>query len=493
MAVIDLFTCMVIIPLTMFVEYTEYDIKYDFLCKLYHFLITSKIPMSAFIMVAIAFDRYFCICHPFARIITLARARSIVVCLALLASFFGVVTSMFYGVYQVVERIDSKRIDDALGTNFTKSVAKLDSTVTLDDRSRHYNQMKQGLLAIIRARNYTFNGTDNDYVPTVTEIVYVGVCSPSSVIFGTTLFHVYQRTYMAVYPLCLIAVMILYLMIYRFMCLRRSKKLQEKLIMCSYANGDGNYESARLIDADDTRRNNKNKAKSTKLDYYTPTVVTSNGISAPTVTVCTSQDGANTPTLQALPEAGKHGKNLLVESISNSKISTSNITTSVTPTDVDENMPILNFYNNNATNNKNNITEADLSQGAGGRRHSHFPSQKYQWYKNRDSMKRYKGKTRRHQAPPNYDVDRLREENRSANVRTALMLFTVTLVFMVAFVPAWVMAHRLIPHSPAVFYLYFSYNVANPFIYAFMNHIFKDYMRKMFTCTHVGTPQRRCS
>ncbi|CAG5128925.1 unnamed protein product, partial [Candidula unifasciata] len=479
MAVIDLFTCMVIIPLTMFVEYTEYDIKYDFLCKLYHFLITSKIPMSAFIMVAIAFDRYFCICHPFARIITLSRARNIVICLAILASFFGVVTSMFYGVYQVVERIDSKRIDEAMGTNFTTKVARVDTTVTLDDRSDKYNKIRELLIATIRVRNFTFNGTGGDYLPTITEVIYVGVCSPSSVIFGSTLFHVYQRTYMAVYPLCLITVMILYLMIYRFMCLRRSKKLQEKLIMCSYVNGDGNYESAHLIneDAEDSRKNNKNKEKSANAGQYAETIVTSNGKSAPTVTVCSPQDGGDTTPLQTPQESRKHGKNLLVESISNSKIST--------------NIPMLNFYNNNSSDNKKNITDGDTSPC--GRRHSHFPAQKYQWYKNRDSMKRYKGKSRRHAAPPNYDVDRLREENRSANVRTALMLFTVTLVFMIAFVPAWVMAHRLIPHSPAVFYLYFSYNVANPFIYAFMNHIFKAYMRKMFTCQKLGTPQRRCS
>ena len=75
LAAIDLFTCMIIIPLTMFVEYTRYDIQFDWLCKLYQFLITSKVPLSAFIMVAIAFDRYFCICHPLRKIITTRRTK----------------------------------------------------------------------------------------------------------------------------------------------------------------------------------------------------------------------------------------------------------------------------------------------------------------------------------------------------------------------------------------------------------------------------------
>lgn len=84
LALIDLFTCLVIIPFTMFVEFTRYDINYDLLCKLYQFLITSKVPLSAFIMVAIAFDRYFCICHPLRRIITPWRTK--VSCLPFLIS-----------------------------------------------------------------------------------------------------------------------------------------------------------------------------------------------------------------------------------------------------------------------------------------------------------------------------------------------------------------------------------------------------------------------
>lgn len=484
---------MVIIPLTMLVEYTEYDIKFDFLCKLYHFLITSKIPMSAFIMVAIAFDRYFCICHPFSRIITQKRARYIVICLALLAVFFGVLTSLFYGVYQVIDWIDSKRIDEAMGTNFTQSVAKVDeiNKMTLIDRSQQYNDLRLRLIETIRARNFTFNGTSRDYLPTISEIVYVGVCSPSNMIFGETLFHLYQRTYMAVYPICLITVMILYFMIYRFMCLRRSKKLQQKLIMCSYINGDGTYENTRLVsgDADETRRSSK-AGKS-------PTSDTARLPAPAPGADCVSRAGIRAPASRERKNESqvtvKYGNNLLVETTPSGKIAVSpTVTTSaVTPTDNDDNMPILSFYNNNASinNNSNNNT----TQAASGRRHSHMPSQKYQWHKNRDSVKRYKGKTRRRKSQHSYDADRLREENRSANVRTALMLFTVTLVFMIAFVPAWIMAHRLIEHYPTVFYLYFSYNVANPFIYAFMNHIFKDYMRKMFTCRQLSSPQRQDS
>ena len=38
-----------------------------------------------------------------------------------------------------------------------------------------------------------------------------------------------------------------------------------------------------------------------------------------------------------------------------------------------------------------------------------------------------------------------RDRNLYANIKTAMMLFVVTLVFIVAFAPAWLMAHQLAP------------------------------------------------
>jgi len=58
-----------------------------------------------------------------------------------------------------------------------------------------------------------------------------------------------------------------------------------------------------------------------------------------------------------------------------------------------------------------------------------------------------------------------------ANLKTAAMLFVVTVVFVVTFLPAFLMALRLIPYNIIVFYLYFANNVANPVIYSFMNQV----------------------
>jgi hypothetical protein len=66
----------------------------------------------------------------------------------------------------------------------------------------------------------------------------------------------------------------------------------------------------------------------------------------------------------------------------------------------------------------------------------------------------------------------------SANIKTAGILFIVTVVFIVAFLPAWLMAMRAIGGNIIVFYMHFSYNVANPIIYAFFNANFRREIKR---------------
>ncbi|CAG5128314.1 unnamed protein product [Candidula unifasciata] len=73
-----------------------------------------------------------------------------------------------------------------------------------------------------------------------------------------------------------------------------------------------------------------------------------------------------------------------------------------------------------------------------------------------------------------------RDFNFLANIRTALMLFVVTLVFIISFLPAWLMATEIISYEIIIFYTHFVYNVANPVIYAFMNQSFRKELKRVF-------------
>ena len=73
-----------------------------------------------------------------------------------------------------------------------------------------------------------------------------------------------------------------------------------------------------------------------------------------------------------------------------------------------------------------------------------------------------------------------REKNRIANLKTAAILFVVTVVFVVTYLPAFLMALQLIPYRMSIFYMYFVNNIANPLIYSFMNKTFRDDLRKLY-------------
>lgn len=75
-----------------------------------------------------------------------------------------------------------------------------------------------------------------------------------------------------------------------------------------------------------------------------------------------------------------------------------------------------------------------------------------------------------------------RDRNAIANLKTALMLFVVTVVFIVTYFPACLMALDAIDYSAIIFYLYFANNAANPIIYSFMNKNFRDDLKRIFNC-----------
>ena len=68
---------------------------------------------------------------------------------------------------------------------------------------------------------------------------------------------------------------------------------------------------------------------------------------------------------------------------------------------------------------------------------------------------------------------------RRLNLKTALMLFVVTLVFVVTYMPAFIMVLLGEPNR-IVHNFYFANNVANPIIYSFMNQNFRDDLNRIF-------------
>ena len=60
------------------------------------------------------------------------------------------------------------------------------------------------------------------------------------------------------------------------------------------------------------------------------------------------------------------------------------------------------------------------------------------------------------------------------HLKTALILSIVTLIFIVAFLPSGLIALRIVELNIVIYYLYSTYNVANPIVYVFLNKTFRS-------------------
>ncbi|KAK7493700.1 hypothetical protein BaRGS_00015029 [Batillaria attramentaria] len=389
----DFVTCLVTIPFTIVFEAVRYNLRYDIVCKMYFFFICSTIPYSSFIMAAIAFDRYFCICHPFMHVFTIPRARLIVLCLAIPAFSFGIITGMTYGIYMV---------HDALVTNGSVLVnTNVSVQLATDGFGNPFplvsihdtGALKTGFL--LESQIELDRGNDSKVYDVMIhrQMLHNTECVKNYIYFDDDFQMWYHYIYTSCYVLCFFIVIVLYVLIYRFIHARRAMK-----------------------------------AKRRKKKYYTSV--------------------ANTEPHVPTQAAPREAETAMTELTGNGNITTT-ISNNMNTTNVDT----LNGVKNTNGTHKSNDTAGETSR---------LP-------KRRPSTNR----------------------DRTANIKTAIMLFVVTLVFIFAFLPAWLMAHGLIEVQFEflldldaraflnVFYFYFVYNVANPFIYAFMNQSFREDLKKL--------------
>lgn len=119
LAITDFLCCLTLIPLTVHMELTQWKIKSAFLCKAYYFLNNSFIPFSGLLISSIAFDRYFCLCHPFKKILTIRRSK-IVICMLVFISCLIGTASIFLVRMTKPRATDSYNMTEAIQVNNTE-------------------------------------------------------------------------------------------------------------------------------------------------------------------------------------------------------------------------------------------------------------------------------------------------------------------------------------------------------------------------------------
>lgn len=399
LAYVDFVTCVVIMPMTMYMEYFDFHVTSDFLCRSYQFLITSNIPFSALIMVAIAVDRYLSICHPFLRALNPARAKAIIGVLVAFAVALGLCVSLMFSVYGVDEMADVTTATivakDESGSRpselFSRSWSvgqneRASSRVKSRRETRH-----QWIPETTEHQWSVTTSTENQPRPlAIVVVVNNGHCATSDLIIGTEFQYYYQKFYTTMFPVCLLVVVALYALIYRSVLGRRARRQSQK-------------------------------------SQALPLIVSLRGgsQSAPQTTVG----------VRGAPDEAS----LITDE---SRVTNSG----------DEDPAHGGSRSSSRSRGGLNFRKRLAARGRG----------------------RGRGSSRRKQTSAS-------DGNRLANLKTAAMLFVVTVTFVVTFLPAFLMAMSIVPHNMVVFYLYFANNVANPVIYSFMNKNFRQDLKKIFT------------
>ncbi|XP_070206569.1 uncharacterized protein [Littorina saxatilis] len=470
----DFITCLVTVPYTMVFEAMQYRLYYDGLCKMYMFFLTSTIPYSSFIMAGIAFDRYFCICHPFLHVLNVQRARMVVLCLAVPAFTFGIITGMSYGMY----RVDDTLIVNGsylIGTDIPKSLAEHPEHPTPFINSSRLEERLQEENGVVLETDVMFNESGPVYrVKAYRMLVHNTECFRNNFHFSEEFQTWFHRVYTSCYLLCFVTVMVLYVLIYKVSGVWISS-------MCTICLCESSFLLVLVLFIFNRRAM---KAKRHKKNYYTNFIFNRRAMKA-------KRRKKNYYTSVANTEM--HVLNHNTEGdIDTQTTEVNNFNGSVSPKGTADNCnsegnaPTTTTTTTTATTAANTSGETTATAGDedGKKSRNASSSAGSVREKTKDGSKNTNGTTSGDYANestrlPKRRGSTTRDRNMYANIKTAMMLFVVTLVFLFAFAPAWFMAHDLIPMQLNVFYLYFVYNVANPFIYAFMNQTFREDLKKL--------------
>lgn len=397
-------------------------------------------------MVAIAVDRYLCICHPFVRALTVRRAWITSCVLCLFSSAIGVIVALMYNVDATTKQppstasTDSRlpvhdRHVDATNNSFwpTSTVSSswpaasriVNEPVSQSSHALLCNSdLKLDVDFVAEAGFTASRGHDNVSLRLINNcepqtadamVVYEkGVCHPSDKLLSAEFLWYFQKIYNGLFLVCLIVVIFLYALIYRSVVSRRSRRERQK---------------------------------SSSLAFVTSTNRVVGGQQLHMLKVCE----AESPSVCDVEEDRTKSR-----------------TEQLTVTNATHHHP----------QRRSVDSRSEITTFIGTRNHS----------VQLESTGRHRRENRKCSAPGLPTSLRERNRIRVASLKTAAMLFVVTVVFVATFLPAFLMTVNLVPYRMIIFYMYFANNVANPFIYSFMNQNFRENLQRLFCRkTHLGT------
>ena len=168
---------------------------------------TSTVLCSALVMVAIAFDRYLCIVHPFKHMtsMTFKRAKVVVALFFLLAITLGLLCCLMLGTH-------SREVTCVKTNNFTLDISATNET-------SRYRKVADEVHCNVSLEEVSIT------------IVNTGYCHADNIVFDLSFRVLYQQIYSAFFAVCAVVVIVLYAIIYRTVLTRRRQHIQTAVML----------------------------------------------------------------------------------------------------------------------------------------------------------------------------------------------------------------------------------------------------------------------
>lgn len=226
---VDMLTCAFTIPLCIVMEILEYETESDILCKSYHLLATTTVPLSAMLIVVIAIDRYVRICTNNHALVSPPTIIVAVIVIVLFSLVLGSLCAMGYGVEKIHAQFPNSDENFTEARQFFNACNffKLDLGIMPGDLEASFVNLSMDMDKMIFYENINYN-LNNSLVSMsdMFEVFGISICKPTKTYFGEEFIYIYGKIYSMVYAVsCLIAILI-YIKIYHFIASQRKRSIR---------------------------------------------------------------------------------------------------------------------------------------------------------------------------------------------------------------------------------------------------------------------------
>ena len=524
LAVVDLMTCVIVIPMTVYVEYAEHMVNYELICKLYQFLITSNVPFSVFVILAIAVERCVAICQPHWTIISY---KIIISVLAVTSISLGTIVAITYDTKQelpltyiyswlMTDASDNETVTWTLchgSTNWLTTQAGTGNSLVssknelfpMSNEEMKFSLIKQLKTTINWHTTSTINRHDTSTNSLLSQppveattcaaleellreravhllsgewrgdnlYVRTGECQPNDVFISWGAQWYFQKFYCSLYIVSFILVMVFYSLICRTVLARHRRRQSEQMLLLRRDREPSKLKQA-MHDIDEPSRQ---------------TCATQNH-QEPSRQKHAQQKKDAPPQRHDLHMNQDHGKPTSQTLTQNTfqdrdkSVRQTHIALTIQDHDklVRETFAPHTHPVQVTSLNKLQQPLVSLSPPSPARVSvTLFCEDSY--------IKSFNGKDsvlRQRQDADSKRSHKKKQKMMNAQIKAAAMLFVVTMVLWLTYIPAFLMTVDLLPYSMPVFYLYFLNFAVNPIIYSFMNSRFRKVLRSIICC-------RKCS